>query len=204
MSKGERALALARAIPAEDAQVERLTERYLELRRQVFRDAVDTLIELGQIAADVHRRLGRAYAGWLARVGTTYGSARNYAALAGLAAEQPEIVQGWKELGPTKLYRIAFLPKPTRKKVLRPHLREDLTRATDAEFAQIVEPHFVRKRKVTPEMRAHGLYMKVQAWTEALRKSKVAGVVDSRRKADLLAGLDALERAIERIRRDLR
>jgi len=189
---------------ARDAALERLTARYLELRQQAFRDAVDTVIELGEILIQVEALLGREFGDWLDRVATADRTAHNYVALAELAEEQPGVIQTWKELGPTKLYRIAHLPASSRRALLKPSQAEKLADATDREFAEIVAPYVVKKRKVTADMRAHGLRMKVKAWTNTIRSTRVRGIKD----ADLRKGLDAelgeLVRGIEALRRQIR
>src|SRR5262245_59329716 len=110
-TKMERALArakgggegrVARGGELEAPEVVALTERYQELRRQALRDAVDTAIELGGIVMQVRARMRENFDAWLAHVGTTDRTARNYAALARLAEDAPAVIQKWKELGPSK------------------------------------------------------------------------------------------------------
>jgi hypothetical protein len=180
-----------------------LTERYQELRRQAFRDAVDLTIELGQIVIDVHARLREGFGAWLDEVGTTERTARNYVALARLAAEAPGIVQRWKELGPSKLYKVATLPAPARSKVLRKADGEKLLKATDEEFAAIVAPYSTQGRRVTAEMRAHGMRMKVQAWAQQVKSARLSGIEDAAKKAELRAEIASLVRALEALARSL-
>jgi hypothetical protein len=163
----ERARELSRrGLGLDDPAVVRFTERFLELKQQAFRDLVDTAVELGEILVEARKALWGNYRRWIReRLQIDRSTADNYSALARLARESPAVIQRWKELGPSKLYQIARLPAPGRRAVLRlPRLQE----RTDREFSELVRPHRVLRRKVTGNMRAHGLRMKVEAWIRTL------------------------------------
>ena len=53
------------------------------------------------------------------------------------------------------------------------------------QFAAFTKPYVKRRRTVAPDMRAHGLRLKVRAWNKTLRVAKVKGI----RSADLREGL---------------
>jgi hypothetical protein len=179
-----------------------LTERYLELRQHAFRTSVDMAIEQGEIILSIQRRVGGGLTAWLTRVGTRKTTAYNHAALARLAKEQPSVIQDWKELGPSKLYKIAKLPAPSRQKVLRAGAAK-LRGSSDEEFAEMVAPFTQRKRKVTPDMRAHGFRMRVRAWGERARQVRIDGVEDDVLKADLRREIDALFEVLREVRKRL-
>jgi hypothetical protein len=162
--------------PIDDARILRLTERFLELRRQTFRNLVDTAVELGEILQEGRKILEGQYLRWLReRLGVEPRSAANYIALAGLARESPRVIHRWKELGAAKLYQIARLPAPGRRAVLRTPGLGDMT---DLRLSQIVRPYRVRRRTVTGNMRAHGLRMKVQAMIQDLARTRLAQIDD--------------------------
>jgi hypothetical protein len=75
-------------------------------------------------------------------------------------------------------------------------LDEALTRATDEEFAPIVRPYSPRARNVTVDMRAHGMRMKVRAWTEEVKHARLCGIVDDGIRAGLRADVASLAKAL--------
>ncbi len=187
--------------PAAQREVGRLTERYHELRRQGFRYGVDTVIELGQIVLDVERWTNGGLRAWCEREGVSRSTAYNQASLARLAEDSPGIIQRWKELGPAKLYGVARLLPPARAKVLVKGSEEKLARSTDAQFAQIIRPHLVRKRKVTQDMRASGLRQRLQAWTRRISETRLSGIEDAALRAAVLGDARELERALASLRK---
>ncbi|MEK6609152.1 MAG: hypothetical protein AABZ30_15950 [Myxococcota bacterium] len=198
--KAAQALVRARAhalVSLDDTRVVRLTERFLELRRQAFRDAVDTVAELGEILREGRTLLAGVYLRWTEdRLGIDYKTARNYEALAHLAAEAPDVIQRFKELGPSKLYRVARLAPAARRVVLR---TPDLHDMTDQAFAEVVAPYIVKGRPVTGNMRAHGLRMKAQAFGERLRRLRLPAIRDDAMRAGLRDDLIALADEIKRL-----
>jgi|SRR3990172_9485841 len=89
------------------------TERYLELRRQAFRAAVDITIEMGQIVIEVKKRVGSLFDEWLDSVGTTERSAHNYTTLARMAEEHPGVYPEVEGAGTDPPRRIASIRKRT-------------------------------------------------------------------------------------------
>jgi hypothetical protein len=109
-------------------------------------------------------------------------TAANYAALARLASEAPGIVQHQKELGASKLYRVARVPAAARRRLLRtPRLAE----MSDAEFAALTAPLVPRRRKVSGNMKAHGLRMRVRAFSDRLRAFRPGPIDDPDMRAAL-------------------
>src|SRR6185295_5603855 len=86
------------ADPLDDPRIAKLTVRFQELQHQAFRDAVDTVVELGQILAEARPRLEGHYQRWLDRLGVSPKTAHNYESMARLSAKQPGIIESWKEL----------------------------------------------------------------------------------------------------------
>ena len=210
MSSTKAAMVLARARgvkrsdPLEDPAIVRLTERFLELHREAFRNAVDVVIELGEILLEAKPRLPGAYGRWLERLGVSLQSAHNYESLAVLSAKHPGVIERWKELGLSKLYRIGALSQEGRKAVLKPGAAPRLSAMNDREFAELTKRYVPEKRKVTPEMRAHGLRMKLAAWIQVLEAARLRDLENERMRAGLLADLEALGRAAAAAARTVR
>ncbi len=183
--------------------VARLSTRFLELRAQLFRDMVETTIELGQILAEVRPLLRGHWQRWLERVELTPRAAINYMRLAELAQDAPKVIVDWKELGASKLYRVAALEPTARRRVLKKSERDELLGMNHREFAVLIRPHMKKRRKVTADMRAHGLRMKVIAWTEALGGAKIRGVKSDELRRGLVKDLDALARVARKRRGEL-
>ncbi len=68
-------------------------------------------------------------------------------------------------LGVTKLYTLARMAPASRHQLLREPRLADMG---DREFRALTSPLLLRTRKVTGNMRGHGLRMKVRAMYEAL------------------------------------
>lgn len=176
-------------------EVAALADRFLELRRQGARTLVDLAVELGQILDAAREKVGRRFGAWAReRLGLERGTADNYLSMARLAREQPQIIERYKELGASKLYQVARLPAANRLTVLR---TPGVSALTDAEWKKVVEPHRVVRRKVTGNMRAHGLRQKVTSFHEEIRKAHTGAIGDPAMKAGLKDDLKALRRAID-------
>lgn len=169
----------------QDTEVRALTARFAELRLELFRDAVDTVIEMGKLVSEIRPLVKGQFLAWLASVGVSAAAAHNYETLAGFAEDHPGLVQKWKELGPTKLYRVVDMTPEGRQAVLRLPDKQRLVRAPEPRFMEVTEEYVRLRRVVTPAMRAHGLRMKVQAWDATVREADLAGLA----KADVRAGL---------------
>ncbi|MEK6608095.1 MAG: hypothetical protein AABZ30_10575 [Myxococcota bacterium] len=180
--------------PLEAPKVAALTERFLELKRQTLRDLVDRAVELGELLAEARPLLRGHYHRWLdERLGVDSSTAENYVALARLAREDPGLIQRFKELGPAKLYRVARLAPAARRKVLG---RSGLDAMTDLEFAEVVGPYLEPGRKVTGNMKAHGLRMRVRGFAEKLGRTLPPAVDNGEMRAGLRRELLELARQI--------
>jgi hypothetical protein len=192
--RGDRARAAAVVAPMDAPAVLRLTERFLELRREIFRNLVDRAVELGELLLEARPLLRGQYQRWLReRLGVDGGTAENYLRLARLARDSPGVLQRWKELGVSKLYRIARLPAPARKKVLR---LDRLAAMSDREFSEATSDYLPPLRKVSDNMRAHGLRMRLRAFTGVVAATRALEITDDRLRAGLRADLAALARAL--------
>lgn len=149
----------------EDPRLRPYETRFFDLRRQLYRNSVDAVVEIGEILVAVKPQLPRLYGAWLGRIGMSPQTALNYENMATLAKEQPEVIRDWKELGPSKLYQVQRLEETDRKKVLKPTKREKLLDMTDREFAAEIAPYKPEPgRKITPLMKAGGFVLKVRSW----------------------------------------
>lgn len=180
------------ADPLESRAMIRLAARFQELRRQLFRDAVDTAVEMGDILREGRALSGNRYSHWLEQLGITYATGRNYESLALLAEEQPRILQRFKELGPTKLYRIALLDDEGRKAVTESLGPEKLVAMNLEEFSAVTKPYVKKRRRVTADMRAHGLRQKVRSWNDTLRAARIGAIRGDGLRKDLGKKLKAL------------
>jgi len=189
--------------PLESKDILLLSTRFIELRAQLFRDLVETTVELGQVLREARPLLHGHWARWLQRMQLTPRTAVNYMRLAQLAEQSPRIVTEWKELGTSKLYRVAALPPPARKTLLKRSERDGLLQMNDREFAALTKPHMARRRKVTADMRVHGLRMKLAAWSKTLAAAKTRGIKSPELKRGLDEDLAALIRVARECRRQL-
>lgn len=187
----------ASPVTLDSPPVGKFTERFLELRRQGFRDLVDMAVELGEILIQARPLLRGVYQKWLREhLGVDPATAENYVALARLSKEAPHVIQRWKELGPTKLYRVARLPPPGRSAIFKVRGLADMT---DGEFVEVTARYLVRRRKVTGNMRAHGLRMKVQGFTQRLARTRLPAIEDDQLRSDLRRDLVELARRVREL-----
>ena len=80
----------------------------------------------------------------------------------------------------------------SRKKVLKAHGPERLLEMNQLEFAAIVKPYVRKRRPVTPDMRAHGLRMKLRSWSETLRSADVKKIRNPDLRIALRSDLESL------------
>ncbi|MHC5038479.1 MAG: hypothetical protein ACYTHM_14295 [Planctomycetota bacterium] len=189
--------------PLETTALVRLTARFQELKRQLYRDAVDTAVELGDILREGKAVLTGHYRRWIERLGISPKTALNYERLSRLAEEAPRILQQFKELGPAKLYRVADIEKTHRNKILNPKRAGRLIEMNHREFASLTAPYRKRRRAVTADMKAHGLKMKIRSWKETLRSARVRGIKSPELKGSLKSELADLVALAERTRKGL-
>ena len=168
-SKITKALALVKKSPAPaitpapavgkadltDPKLIALAARFQELQQQTFRDLVEAAVELGGILLQARPLAAGSFGAWLEEVGVSHASAMNYMGMATLAKHQPQLIERWKELGPTKLYQVARLPAEAQKDVLQTKKRDEILQMNDREFAALVEPHLPKSTvPVTPARKA--------------------------------------------------
>jgi len=170
--KAKAILAKARAVRDDEKSVldsreaVTLAARFKQVREEGAEQLVDLAAALGAILHEARVHLRGQYHRWLdERLGLDRGTARNYSALAALARESPAIITRHKRLGVTKLYTLARMAPASRHQLLREPRLADMG---DREFRALTSPLLLRTRKVTGNMRGHGLRMKVRAMYEAL------------------------------------
>ena len=103
------------------------------------------------------------------------------------------LIERHKDLGVSRLYRIARLPPDARAALLA---TPGLARLTDGEFAHLVadtEP--APARLVTGNMRGHGLRVKAQAMTQKLRGQRAPQIADADMRLAVKKDLLELSRA---------
>ncbi|MEK6608327.1 MAG: hypothetical protein AABZ30_11745 [Myxococcota bacterium] len=186
------------ADPLDDPEVRRLEERFLELRTQLYRNAVETAAEMGELLRRARPHLSGHYHRWLGRMGLSGETAANYERLAALADAAPRILVQWKELGATKLYRIARMTPEGRRRLLSRARPDDLIALNDRDFAERTRGFIERRRKVTSSMRAHGFRMKMRAWSAAVKTfaDVCGGVEDAQLCRDLRGEIERLAREL--------
>lgn len=196
-AKIDKALARARKRPPADPldapAIVAITKEFLALKVDIYRTLVDKAIELGQILIRAKPLMKGHYERWEHdHLGIDPNTGDNYVALAKLAEKSPRIIHRWKELGPSKLYRLAHLKPSARQTVLQ---TPGVSGMIDARFADLTGRYVVRRRKVTGNMRAHGVRMRVQAYTRKLTATKLTAVADASIRSGLRADLQELIRA---------
>lgn len=194
--------AAAPSSPIDTPEAIALAGRFQELRREGMRTLVDLAVSLGQILIEAKRALKGSYHVWLReRLGLEQSTARNYVAMGQLAREAPAVVERHKELGAAKLYQVARLLPEARHEVLA---RRDLPQLNDRQFHAVVAPHRTRSRKVTGNMRAHGLRLKIQSYTRTITAARPGRITDDETLAALKRDLAALQGAVETLAARLR
>jgi hypothetical protein len=208
-TKAGRAIARAVVPQVLDATIASLTTRFHELKEQLLRDAVETMREMGEILEQGAARLGRRrYGAWVEQdLGISRAAASNYVRVLELSRTTPRLFLDWKELGASKMVRLARVAPRRRRTAVRKKLRgKDVHEMTDAEFAVVTRPYIEHKRKVTGNMRAHGLRMKARALHATLERAcgELSDVSDAAIRTALRADLEALARVARRLRARLR
>lgn len=176
-------------------EAEALATRFEELRRQGLRTLVDLAVELGELLLAARPLLHRSFGTWTReRLGLEHSTAGNYVAMALMARQSPQVIERHKELGVSKLYQLARLPAPARQELLR---RPDLGSKTDRELKRLVDPYRERTRKVTGNMRAHGLRQKLASYTAALKTARLGRLTDDDLREALREDLRTLRRVVD-------
>lgn len=117
--------------PLDEPEVRALTRKFLEVRRSSHRLHVGATIECGQILAEGREKWLGIYQRWLReRLHLAPGTASKMVALAQWYQKEPLVVRRWKELGVDRLFGLAKLAVPIRKRALaNPEVLTMTTRA---------------------------------------------------------------------------
>lgn len=173
--------------------VQTLTARFVEVRATWFRDTVDAVVQMGEILREARERLPRVYTRWVEeRLHLDRSTAQNYVRLAEYARHAPGELERHKQLGISKLYKVARLPVEARRALLA---TPDLVRLTDGEFHELTASSLPPARKPTGNMKAHGLRMRVQAATAVVRRAPPGQIGNPEMRAALKKDLLELARA---------
>lgn len=156
------------------AKLHTLTERFLVLKNQLQRDAVETIREMGDVLDRGAELLPHGWYGkWVdeaLKIGRS--AATNYRRVAELSRSTPAIFLDAKKLGKSKVIRLARVEPQQRKAALRQTVAGRGTiEMTDAEFSLALRKFVKKQRPVTGNMRAHGLRMKLHAMNATLHKA---------------------------------
>ena len=168
--------------------------RFLEARRGLVRDTVDAVVAMGGILRAARHALGAGYLPWVSdRLGIDRTTAANYVVVAELARHSPAVIERHQDLGVTRLYRLGRLPPEPRAAVLA---TPGLARLTDSEFATLLAgSEAPPARRVTGNMRGHGLRIKAHAMVEKLREQRAPRIADPQMRAAVKEQLLELSRA---------
>lgn len=170
-----------------------LTARFVEVRAAWFRDTVDAVVQMGEILREGRERLSGSYGRWVEeRLHLDRSTAQNYVRLAEYARHAPGEFERHKQLGISKLYKIARLPVEARRAVLA---TPELSRLTDGEFHSLTASSLPPARKPSGNMKAHGLRMRVQAATAVVRRAPPSHIGNPEMRAGLKKDLIELARA---------
>lgn len=198
--KAHAALRKARVLTIEDPlkapENVRLTERFLQLRRELSMDAVQAVVAMGEIARRIKSSCQGHYRRWLKAVGVSRSTGIRYERLSVLAERFPQLVETWKGLGPTKLYRLAELNEEGRREIIHSGPPDRLLNMSEHEFEDLTAPFVNRPRKVTADMKAHGFRMKIRAWIQATKDAGVREIRSPAVREELRRDLLALSRIL--------
>ena len=198
---GARAMARATTDPASSRalitqrKTDQLSARFLQLREQLARDAVETMREMGKVLHEARTLLGRDYGLWIREeLGISRAAASNYKRVFEMSESTPKIFVEKKDLGPSKIIRLARVAPDKRSTALNKKVgRKTVAAMTDAEFALVTKPYLQRQRKVSGNMKAHGLRMKLAALMQTLRGAKrYPKISDDELRRRLAADLEKL------------
>ena len=127
--------------------LERVTREIVNLRNLPGPDMVRDAVELGGRLLEMKSVLTGQYLRWLKSAGISPKAACNYERIAKLAQLRPELMDEWRELGRSKLYRVAALtPKEIDAVLLSSH-RTKLVEMSDREFAKVTAPYTALRRR---------------------------------------------------------
>ncbi len=175
--------------PLDTPDVMVLTARFAEVRSVLFKDTVDATVQLGRILREGRPKIGRNYLRWTReRLHIERSTAANYVRLAELAIHSPAVLERFKDLGVAKLYKLAGLSPEARQLVLR---TPNLGRLTDSEFHLLTAEHRRAGRKVSGNMRAHGMRVKLSSFQRQL-KTVPRGITNQEMRAGLKRDLLSL------------
>lgn len=190
------------SLAKKDREIARMTSRFLLLKEQLRRDAVETIREMGEILEQGARRLRGSYVAWLEQLGVSASAARNYRRVFAFSETTPDLFVKWKDIGPNKMSRLSRVEPKKRRPALAKKLRgKDVFAMTDAEFATTTSAFLKPTRAVTDNMKAHGLRMKVMALTMFLQKAQTLAPKDPEVRRSLAASLAELIKAARTLKR---
>lgn len=193
------------ALNRDHPRVRELTTEFRTLHATLLRDAVETVVQLAEVLREGREKLKGSYEAWVRQdLNIDPDTARNYLRAADVA---PTLLARYRTLGLRKLYRLGRIPREKRTRVLRTVRvvrrgeSRDAVRMTDAEFLVVTRPYVRRGRKVTGNMMAHGLRMRVRSFLKTLEAARaIPEIEDPRMRSGVkqdLASLCAVARALE-------
>ena len=144
-----------------------LTAKIQELKKTLFRDAVETVVEIGEYLTEAKGVLSHGeWCRWLAEnVHFSERTAQRYMQLAEFKRANPTMLSDLKDGGTSKLYKIAQLPKPVRNKIfsrkrfLVPGIeqRKTIIEMSIIEFYKVVNFLISAKKEVDPDQQSRSV-----------------------------------------------
>lgn len=170
-------------VPLNSPKIQILTAKISELKKTLFRDAVETVIEIGEYLTEAKSILSHGdRLKWLAEnVHFGVRTAQRYMQLAEFARANATLVSHLKDGGTSKLYKIAALPQSQRKRLLSrkqfripdTEYRKTISEMSKIEFYKVVNFLISGKKEVDPDQQARSvrkLLRKTCSLLERLRK----------------------------------
>lgn len=192
-------------------KIQILTAKILELKKTLFRDAVETVIEIGEYLTEAKDYLSHGdWLKWLAEnVHFSQRTAQNYMRLAEFKVSNAKLVSYLKDSGTSKLYKIAQLPKPARNKLLSrkrfripgTEYKKTIGEMSKIEFYKVVNFLTGGKSKAEPDTQARAirkLLRKTIPLVEDL--AKYADKISPEEKALLTAEFKLLGQQVENLK----
>ena len=201
------ALQSVRNLPSDPLRypdIQNLTIRFRELHFQMFRDMVETAVELGEIIIKVKKRIKGHFYVWLETVKVSPQAAKNYERLALAVESTPHLITRYKELGLTKLYRLASISDEGRKKILKPEKLRYLAELNDRRFFDLTAPYVKKKKKVSSDQKANGLVQKFKAWIIYVDNAVVRNIKSNKLKVTLRNKAIELSNKLKKLSTEIR
>lgn len=192
-------------------KIQILTAKISELKKTLFRDTVETVIEIGEYLTEAKSILSHGdWLKWLAEnVHFSERTAQRYMQLAEFKESNTTHVSYLKDSGIFKLYKIAALPEPQRRKVLFTkqfripgrQQKKSIKEMSRIEFYQVINSLTGGKRRVAPDTQSRAvrkLLRKTISLLEELRNC--ADKISSAEKALLTAEIQHLAEQIDNLK----